>query len=161
MLILCSKSPKMRVSKAKSAQKPRFCARNARKRGVRRQKAHKNADFVLERPENRGSRPQKRTKTPILCSKCPKTRVSNPQKAQKCRFRARKARKRGCETKKKHKNGIFVLGTHVGTQVGPQFAAELVLGVSLPLIREGSLYSLRCPQLVSDAPLCWPILCVG
>ena len=25
--ILCSKSPKMRVSEAKSAQKPRFCAR--------------------------------------------------------------------------------------------------------------------------------------
>ena len=60
----------------------------------------------------------------------------------------------GTKLKKKHKNGIFVLGTHVGTQVGPQFAAELVLGVSLPLIRECSLYSLRCPQLVSDVPLC-------
>ena len=122
---------------------------------------HKNADFVLERPENGGSRPQKRTKTPIFCSKGLKTRVPKAKSAQKPQFCARKARKRGYETKKKHKNGIFVLGTHVGTQVGPQFAAELVLGVSLPLIRECSLYSLRCPQLVSDAPLCWPILCVG
>ena len=51
------------------AQKPRFCARKARKRGFRRQKAHKNPDFVLEKPENGGSRPQKRTKTPILCSR--------------------------------------------------------------------------------------------
>ena len=50
------------------AQKPRFCARNARKRGFRSQKKHKNLDFVLEMPENGGSRPQKRTKTPILCS---------------------------------------------------------------------------------------------
>ena len=47
--ILCSKSPKMGVLKAKKAQKPRFCARNARKRGSRRPKAHKNADFVLGR----------------------------------------------------------------------------------------------------------------
>ena len=52
----------------KSAQKPRFCASKARKRGFRRQKAHKNADFVLEKPENGGSKAQKRTKTPILCS---------------------------------------------------------------------------------------------
>ena len=122
---------------------------------------HKNANSVLERPENGGSRPKKRTKTPILCSKGLKTRVPKAKSAQKPQFRARKARKRGHEAKKKHKNGIFVLGTHVGTQVGPQFAAELVLGVSLPLIRECSLYSLRCPQLVSDAPLCWPILYVG
>ena len=130
---------------------------------------HKNADFVLERPENGGPRPQKRTKTPIFCSKGLKTRVPKAKSAQKPQFCARKARKRGYETKKKHKNGIFVLGTHVGTQigthvgtqVGPQVAAELVLGVSLPLIRECSLYSLRCPQLVSGAPLCWPILCVG
>ena len=75
--------------------------------------------------------------------------VPDPKSAQKPQFRARKTRKRGYETKKKHKNGIFVLGTqvgtqvgtHVGTQVGPQVAAELVLGVSLPLIRECSLYS--------------------
>ena len=66
--ILCSKCPKTRVSKAKKAQKPRFCARNARKRGFRRAKAHKNADFVLEMSENKGSKPQKRTKIPILCS---------------------------------------------------------------------------------------------
>ena len=51
------------------AQKPRFCARNARKRGFRTPKAHKNLDFVLEKAENEGSRPQKRTKNQILCSK--------------------------------------------------------------------------------------------
>ena len=73
--ILCSKSLKSGVPKGKSAQKPRFCARNARKRGFRRAKAHKNADFVLERPENGGSESKKRTKMAILCSKCPKTRV--------------------------------------------------------------------------------------
>ena len=47
--ILCSKCPKMGVLKAKKAQKPRFCARNARKLGFRRAKAHKNPDFVLGR----------------------------------------------------------------------------------------------------------------
>ena len=52
--ILCSNSPKTRVSKAKSAQKPRFCARNARKQGLQTPKAHKNPDFVLEKPENGG-----------------------------------------------------------------------------------------------------------
>ena len=45
--ILCSKYPKTGVSEAKKAQKPRFCARNARKRGFRRPKKHKNLDFVL------------------------------------------------------------------------------------------------------------------
>ena len=49
MPILCSKRPKTRVPKAKKAQKPRFCARKARKQGFRRAKAHKNADFVLGR----------------------------------------------------------------------------------------------------------------
>ena len=71
------------------AQKPRFCARNARKRGFQTLKAHKNPDFVLEKPENKGSKPQKRTKTSILCSKCPKTRVPNPKSAQKPQFCAR------------------------------------------------------------------------
>ena len=66
--ILCSKCQKMRVPDPKSAQKPRFCARNARKRGSRRLKAHKNLDFVLETLENEGSGGQKRTKTSILCS---------------------------------------------------------------------------------------------
>ena len=47
--ILCSEGSKTGVPKGKSAQKPRFCARNARKCGFRRQKAHKNADFVLGR----------------------------------------------------------------------------------------------------------------
>ena len=46
--ILCSKCPKIGVLEGKSAQKPRFCARNALKRGFRRAKAHKNPDFVLE-----------------------------------------------------------------------------------------------------------------
>ena len=55
MPILCSKCLKMGVSEGKSAQKSRFCARNAPKRGFRRQKAHKNADFVLEKPEIEGS----------------------------------------------------------------------------------------------------------
>ena len=66
--ILCSKCLKTGVPKAKSAQKPRFCARNARKWGFRRQKAHKNLDFVLEMPENGGFEGKKRTKMPILCS---------------------------------------------------------------------------------------------
>ena len=53
--ILCSKRPKMGVLEAKKAQKPRFCARNARKQGFQSQKAHKNLDFVLENPKNEGS----------------------------------------------------------------------------------------------------------
>ena len=71
------------------AQKPRFCARKARKQGFQTPKAHKNLNFVLEKPENEGSRPQKRTKNSILCSKCPKTGVPDPKSAQKCRFCAR------------------------------------------------------------------------
>ena len=47
--ILCSKSPKTWVLDGKSAQKCRFCAREARKWGFRRVKAHKNIDFVLGR----------------------------------------------------------------------------------------------------------------
>ena len=90
--ILCSKCPKMRVSKAKSAQKPRFCARNARKQGFRRPKKDKNLDFVLEKPENGGPEGQKRTKTPILCSKCPKLGVPKAKSAQKSRFCAREER---------------------------------------------------------------------
>ena len=107
--ILCSKRPKMVVSDPKSAQKPRFCARNARKRGSRSQKAHKNLDFVLEKPENEGSEGQKRTKTPILCSKRPKTGVPKAKSAQKPRFCARNAQKWGFQTPKKHKNLDFVL----------------------------------------------------
>ena len=53
--ILCSKRPKTGVPKPKKAQKPRFCAQNARKWGFRRAKAHKNLDFVLKTPENGGS----------------------------------------------------------------------------------------------------------
>ena len=94
----------------KSAQKPRFCARNARKWGFRRAKAHKNLDFVLEKPENRGFGGQKRTKTSILCSKGPKTGVPKGKKAQKPRFCARNARKQGFQRAKKHKNPDFVLG---------------------------------------------------
>ncbi len=94
----------------KRAQKPRFCARKARKRGFRRAKAHKNLDFVLEMPENGGSEGQKSTKTPILCSKWPKMRVPDGKSAQKLQFCARKARKRGFRRPKKHKNADFVLG---------------------------------------------------
>ena len=71
------------------AQKARFCARKARKRGFRRQKKHKNLDFVLETPENGGPEGKKRTKTPILCSKGPKMGVPKAKSAQKCRFCAR------------------------------------------------------------------------
>ncbi len=60
--------PENRGYEGQKAQKPRFRARKARKRGFRRPKKHKNPDFVLEMAENRGSRPQKRTKMPILCS---------------------------------------------------------------------------------------------
>ena len=66
--ILCSKRPKTGVPKPKKAQKPRFCARKARKWGFRRAKAHKNLNFVLKTPENGGFGSQKSTKTPILCS---------------------------------------------------------------------------------------------
>ena len=45
--ILCSKCPKTRVLNPKSAQKPRFCARNVWKQGFPTPKAHKNLDFVL------------------------------------------------------------------------------------------------------------------
>ena len=108
--ILCSRSLKMGVTKGKSAQKPRFCARKARKRGFQTPKAHKNLDFVLEKAENVGFEGQKRTKTSILCSKCPKTGVPEAKSAQKCRFCARKARKRGVRRQKAHKNLDFVLG---------------------------------------------------
>ena len=66
--ILCSKTLKTGVPKAKKAQKPRFCARNARKRGFQTQKAHKNPDFVLETPENEGYECKKRTKMGLLCA---------------------------------------------------------------------------------------------
>ena len=89
MAILCSKCPKMRVPDPKSAQKPRFCARNARKQGSRRPKAHENLDFVLENPKNGGPEGQKRTKTSILCSKTLKTGLPKAKSAQKPRFCAR------------------------------------------------------------------------
>ena len=47
---------------------PRFCAREGRKWGSRRVKAHKIADFVLERGQNLGKVALSDTKTPILCS---------------------------------------------------------------------------------------------
>ena len=93
------------------AQKPRFCARKVRKRGSRRQKAHKNLDSVLEMPENGGSEGQKSTKTSILCSGRAKTREISQFLTQKCRFCARNARKRGFQTSKAHKNLDFVLET--------------------------------------------------
>ena len=45
--ILCSKSLKTGVPEGKSAQKPRICARKARKWGFQTPKAHKNPVFVL------------------------------------------------------------------------------------------------------------------
>ena len=89
MPILCSEGDKTREISPFLTQKCRFCARNARKRGFRRAKAHKNLDFVLEMPEKTGPEGQKSTKTPILCSKSPKTRVPKAKKAQKPRFCAR------------------------------------------------------------------------
>ena len=89
MPILCSKRPKMGVPKGKSAHKPQFCARNARKQGFQRAKAHKNLDFVLEKPKNGCSGGQKSTKTHFLCSKGSKMRARSP---------------------KKHKKAVFVLG---------------------------------------------------
>ena len=65
--ILCSKGLKTRVPKAKSAQKPQFRARKARKWGSQTPKAHKNADFVLEKPENGGTKLKKSTKMAFLC----------------------------------------------------------------------------------------------
>ena len=79
MAILCSKCPKTWVSKAKSAQKPRFCARNARKQGFQSQKAHKNPDFVLgkkgigsgkRRYWHRKAQPWPSCKSPRTLSKC-------------------------------------------------------------------------------------------
>ena len=72
--ILCSESLKTGVPDPKKAQKYRFCARNARKRGSRRQIKHKNPIFVLERPENGGSEGKKRTKMAFLRSKSKRLR---------------------------------------------------------------------------------------
>ena len=47
--ILCSGGAKTREKLPILTQKWRFCARNARKWGFRRAKAHKNPDFVLGR----------------------------------------------------------------------------------------------------------------
>ena len=47
--ILCSGGAKTRGKSPILTQKWRFCARNARKHGFRRAKAHKNPDFVLEK----------------------------------------------------------------------------------------------------------------
>ena len=86
-------TPEIGGPEGKKAQKPRFCARNARNWGSRRQKKHKNPNFVLETPENGGPEGKKSTKTSILCSKSPKMGVLKAKKAQKPRFCARKARK--------------------------------------------------------------------
>ena len=72
------------------AQKCRFCARKARKRGVEG---------------------KKRTKISILCSKRPKMWVLKGKSAQKPRFCARNARKQGFRRPKAHKNANFVLET--------------------------------------------------
>ena len=104
----------------KSAQKCRFCARNARKRGFRRAKAHKNLDFVLGRGQNQGNIAVSDTKMPILCSKSPKTGGSKGKSAQKPRFCARNARKWGFRRAKAHKNHDFVLGMSVESGTLPR-----------------------------------------
>ena len=68
--ILCSKSLKMGVPKAKSAQKCRFCVKTA---------------------QNLGKIAHSDTKTSILCSKSQKMGVLEGKSAQKCRFCARDA----------------------------------------------------------------------
>ena len=45
-------TPKIPEKSPILTQKPRFCARNARKCGFQRAKAHKNPDFVLEKRGN-------------------------------------------------------------------------------------------------------------
>ena len=87
--ILCSEGAKTREISPFLTQKCRFCARKARKRGFRRQKAHKNPDFVLGMGQNLGKVAISDTKKPFLCSKCPKMGVPKAKSAQKPRFCAR------------------------------------------------------------------------
>ena len=87
--ILCSEGAKTREISPFLTQKCRFCARKARKRGFRRQKAHKNPDFVLGMGQNLGKVAISDTKKPFLCSKSPKMGVPKGKSAQKCRFCAR------------------------------------------------------------------------
>ena len=68
MPILCSKSPKTGVPKAKKHKNADFVLGMPETGGFQRAKKHKNPDFVLEKPENGGSEGKKRTKTSILCS---------------------------------------------------------------------------------------------
>ena len=56
--ILCSEGAKTREISPFLTQKSPFCARNARKWGSRRQKAHKNHDFVLGRSAESGTLPR-------------------------------------------------------------------------------------------------------
>ena len=71
MPILCLKSLKTGVPKAKSAQNP---------------------DYVLETPENGGPEGKKSTKTHFLCSNGLKTRFPKPKSAQQPYFCAREDR---------------------------------------------------------------------
>ena len=77
--ILCSRRPKIGVPKGKSAQKPRFCAQNARKWGFRKPKKHKIPDFVLgkkgicggkRRYWHRKAQPLPSCKSPRTLPKC-------------------------------------------------------------------------------------------
>ena len=90
MPILCSKSPKLRVSNPKSAQKPRFCARKARKRGFQTPKAHKNPDFVLGKVDRRAWEQQQANAKSIGKKKesCepPKLSIGKSKCAQICLF---------------------------------------------------------------------------
>ena len=85
----CARNARKQVSRRQQAQQRRCCARKSRKRGFRTPKKHKNPVGVPEKPENGGSEGQKRTKTSILCSKCPKLGVPKAKSAQKPHFCAR------------------------------------------------------------------------
>ena len=88
------------------AQKCRFCARKARKRGVEG---------------------KKRTKISILCSKRPKMWVLKGKSAQKPRFCARNARKQGFRRPKAHKNANFVLEMPENEGSRPQKRTKMLI----------------------------------
>ena len=162
----------MGVSKGKSAQKPRFCAREARKRWFRRVKAHKNLDFVLEKPENEGFEGQKSTKMPILCSEWPKMKVSKGKSAQKCRFCAREEGKvasgsvtvagnakpwPGMQNRgaKKQEGGLILATLWVGcaSVANVESAANDALRVLSRCVASDALRTMRCEQCAASNAL--------
>ena len=113
------KRPKTVVPDPKSAQKPRFCARKARKQGFQTLKAHKNLDFVLENPKNGGSEDQKRTKMPILCSKRPKQGSRSQKAHKKPDFVLEKPENEGSEGQKRTKMPILCSGMIAASPAAP------------------------------------------